>query len=102
MSITLVATITPKPGRADAVREVLTAAIPKVHVEPGCELYALHEDENGFVFIERWATEENMGGHGQGETFTGVMAAISDDLAEPLAVRVVTPVPAGDPAKGAL
>jgi quinol monooxygenase YgiN len=102
VSLTLVATITPKPGRADAVREVLTAAIPKVHQEPGCELYALHEDENGFVFVERWASQEDMGAHGRGETFTSVIAAITDDLAEPVSVRVVRPVPAGDPAKGAV
>jgi quinol monooxygenase YgiN len=98
----IVATITPKPGRADAVREVLTAAIPKVHEEEGCELYALHEDRNGFVFVERWSSRETMGAHGQGPTFTGVIAAISDDLAEPPGVRVVSPVPAGDPTKGAL
>src|SRR5215218_8408347 len=49
LSITIVATISPKPGRADAVREAFTAAIPKVHEESGCELYALHEDGYGFV-----------------------------------------------------
>jgi quinol monooxygenase YgiN len=102
VSITLVATITPKPGRADAVREVLTAAIPKVHEEPGCELYALHEDKSGFVFIERWATKEDLAAHGEGETLTGVAAALADDLTEPIAVRMVRPVAAGDPAKGAL
>ena len=100
MSLTIVATITPKPGRADAVREVLTAAIPKVHEEDGCELYALHEDKRGFVFVERWSSRETMAAHGQGSTFTALIAAISDDLVEPPGVRVVAPVPAGDPGKG--
>jgi quinol monooxygenase YgiN len=52
------------------------------------------------VFVERWSSRETMAAHGQGPTFTGVIAAISDDLAEPPSVRVVTPVPAGDPDKG--
>jgi quinol monooxygenase YgiN len=102
VSVLIVATVTPKPDRVDAVRAALTAAIPKVHEEPGCELYTLQEDRRGFVFIERWASQEAMGLHGKGENFTSMMAAISDDLAEPLGVRVLTPLPAGDPDKGAV
>ena len=101
MSILVVATISPKPGRADAVREAFTAAIPKVHQEPGCELYALHEDGYGFVMIERWATQDDLKAHGAGETFNQLSEAVKDDLSEPLGVRLLTPVPAGDPAKGA-
>ena len=102
MSIQIVATISPKPDRADAVREAFTAAIPKVHDEPGCELYALHEDGYGFVMIERWATQEDLKAHGAGETFNQLSEAVKDDLTEPLGVRLLTPVPAGDEAKGAL
>jgi quinol monooxygenase YgiN len=39
----VVATITPQPDQIDAVREAILAAVPKVHAEPGCELYAVHE-----------------------------------------------------------
>jgi quinol monooxygenase YgiN len=102
MSILIVATISPRPGRADAVRDALTAAIPKVHQEPGCELYALHEDGYGFVMIERWAGQDDMRAHGAGATFTQLAEGIKDDLTEPIGVRVLTPVPAGDKAKGAL
>ena len=102
MSILIVATISPKPDRADAVREAFTAAIPKVHDEPGCELYALHEDGYGFVMIERWATQEDLKAHGAGETFNQLSEAVKDDLTEPLGIRLLTPVPAGDEAKGAL
>jgi quinol monooxygenase YgiN len=102
VSILIVATISPKPDRADAVREAFTAAIPKVHEEPGCELYALHEDGYGFVMIERWATQEDLKAHGAGETFNQLSEAVKDDLTEPLGVRLLTPVPAGDEAKGAL
>ena len=40
VSVVVVATITPKPDQVDAVREAILAAVPKVHDEPGCELYA--------------------------------------------------------------
>jgi quinol monooxygenase YgiN len=102
VSVLIVATVTPKPDRVDAVRDVLTAAIPAVHQEPGCELYSLQEDERGFVFIEQWASQEALGVHGKGANFTAMMAAIGDDLAEPLGVRVLTPLPAGHPDKGVL
>ena len=51
MSIVVVATLTPKPEAVDAVREAILAAIPKVHEEPGCELYALHEADGSFVMV---------------------------------------------------
>jgi quinol monooxygenase YgiN len=102
VSILIVATISPKPDRADAVREAFTAAIPKVHEEPGCELYALHEDGYGFVMVERWATQEDLKAHGAGETFNQLSEAVKDDLTEPLGIRLLTPVPAGAEAKGAL
>jgi len=102
VSFVIVATVTPKPGRRDAVRAALLAAVPAVHEEPGCERYSVQEDEQGFVFVERWASEEAMDVHGKGANFTSMMAAISDDLAGPLGVRVLSPLPAGDPAKGEL
>jgi quinol monooxygenase YgiN len=102
VSILIVATISPKPGRADAVREALTGAIPAVHEEPGCELYALHEDGYGFVMIERWATQDDLKAHGAGATFTALAEGIKDDLTEPIGVRLLAPVPAGDDTKGAL
>ncbi|SDX72953.1 Quinol monooxygenase YgiN [Modestobacter sp. DSM 44400] len=102
MSVLIVATVTPKPERRDAVRAALLAAVPAVHEEPGCERYTLQEDKRGFVFIEQWASREAMGVHGEGENFTAMLAAITDDLAEPLGVRVLTPLPVGDPDKGSL
>lgn len=102
MSITIVATISPRPGRVDAVREAFTAAIPKVHEEPGCELYALHEDGYGFVLIERWATQDDVKAHGAGETFNELTEGVKDDLTEPIGVRLLHALPAGDETKGSL
>jgi quinol monooxygenase YgiN len=51
VSVVVVATITPKPGEEDAVRDAIVASIPAVHAEPGCELYALHEGTGEFVLV---------------------------------------------------
>ena len=102
MSHVIVASFTPKPGRRDALREVFLAAVPKVHAEAGCERYAIQEDEEGFVFLERWESEEARLAHEKGEPFLTMMAAASDDLAGPPAVRILDLLPIGDPAKGQL
>jgi quinol monooxygenase YgiN len=102
MSIVIVASFTPKPGRRDALRTAFLAAVPKVHAEPGCERYTVQEDEEGFVFLERWESEDALATHEKGAAFVEMMAAVGDDLATPPGVRILSPRPAGDPAKGAL
>ena len=102
MSILIVATISPKPGRTDAVREAFAAAVPKVHEEHGCELYALHEGDGRFVMVERWESPEALKVHGRAEALTTLGGQLADKLAAPLDVQRLAPVPAGDPDKGAL
>ena len=106
MSVVVVATITPKPGEEDAVREALLAAIPQVHAEPGCELYALHEGQHQgqseFVMVERWESREALAAHGTAEALTALGAALAGKVAGPPQVRRLEAVPVGDPAKGAL
>ena len=102
MSVVVVATITPRPEAVDAVREAILAAVPKVHAEPGCELYALHEGDGLFVMVERWESPDALRVHGKAEALTTLGAALADKLAAPLDVRRLTAVPAGDPDKGAI
>ncbi|MGY1802652.1 putative quinol monooxygenase [Blastococcus sp. SYSU D00922] len=102
MSVVVVATITPKPDQVDAVRDAILTAVPKVHEEPGCELYALHEGDGSFVMVERWESPEALKVHGRAEALTTLGGAIADKLAAPLDVRRLAPVPAGEAGKGAL
>ena len=102
MSIVVVATLTPKPDAVDAVREALLAAVPKVHEEPGCELYALHEADGAFVLVERWADADAMKVHGKAEPLATLGAALAGKMAAAPDVRRLTPVPAGDADKGAV
>jgi quinol monooxygenase YgiN len=102
VSVVVVATITPKPDQVDAVREAILAAVPKVHAEPGCELYALHEGRGHFVMVERWESPEALKVHGAAEALATLGAALDGLLDGPLDVRRLTAVPAGDATKGAI
>ena len=102
MSVVVVATITPLPDHVDAVREALLTAVPKVHEEPGCELYAVHEGRGEFVMIERWESPEALKVHGTAEALTTLGGELAGKLDAPLDVRRLTAVPAGDPVKGAV
>lgn len=102
MSVVVVATITPKPGEEDAVREAVLAAVPKVHDEPGCELYAAHEGDGVFVMVERWESPEALATHGAADALRELGAALKGKLAGPLDVKRLAAVPAGDATRGAL
>ena len=103
MSVVVVATITPQPDARDAVREAIVRAIPQVHAEPGCELYALHEADDGtFVMIERWASADALVAHSQGDALRAMGAELAGKVTGPSQVRRLSPVPAGDAGKGAL
>ncbi len=102
MSVTVIATITPKPERFDAVRAAFEQAVPAVHEEPGCELYALHAGKGILVMVERWADGAALEAHGAGTTFNTLTESVKDDLAAPLDVQLVRPVLAGDATKGQL
>jgi quinol monooxygenase YgiN len=102
VSVVVVATITPKADQVDAVRDALLAAVPKVHAEPGCELYAVHEGDGQFVMVERWESPEALKVHGRAEALTTLGGQLADKLAAPPDVRRLAPLPAGDGGKGAL
>ncbi len=101
--VVVVAVTRPAEGRAEAVRQALLTAVAAVHDEPGCETYALHEREDGaLVMIERWTSAEALDVHGRGVALQRLGEALEGALAAPIDVTRMRPLPAGDPAKGAL
>jgi len=102
VSVVVVAVITPEPGQEDAVREAILETVPKVHAEPGCELYALHEGRGEFVMVERWASRDALAVHGKAEALTALGAALAGKVAGAPNVRRLDPIPAGEAEKGAL
>jgi len=98
----VVATMVAKPDSVDAFRDVLTQAIPEVHGEPGCELYALHQSDRTFVFVEQWADQDALDTHGKAPVIGSMFNALKDLIDGAPDIKFLTPVVAGDPAKGQL
>ncbi|MCF7553487.1 putative quinol monooxygenase [Pseudonocardia sp. WMMC193] len=105
-AVIVVATITPKAGEEAAVKEALLATIPKVHAEPGCGKYALHErsvdDGAEFVMLERWESEQDLKAHGAAPALAELGGALKGRLAAPLDVRYLTGIPAGTAEQGTI
>ena len=102
MPVVVVAPMTAKPESVDAVRAACTAAIEEVHSEPGCQLYSLHESDGTFVFIEQWADEEALKTHSTAPAIGRLFGAVGEHLDGAPDIKMLSPVVAGDPAKGQL
>ena len=102
MPVVVVATMTAKPESVDEVRAACATAIEAVHGEPGCELYTLHEADGTFVFVEQWADEDALKTHGTAPAIGALFGTIGPLLEGAPDIKMLTPVVAGDPAKGQL
>jgi quinol monooxygenase YgiN len=102
MSVVVVATLNPLPEHREAVIKTLEETIARVHQEPGCELYALHEDRDRLVYVEKWESAEALAAHAKGQALADQADRLAGKLNGPADVRILQPHPAGDPAKGAL
>ena len=102
MPVVVVASFTAKPESTAVVRSACTAAIEAVHDEPGCELDSLHQTGDTFVFIEQWADADALKVHGTAPAIGVLFGAIGEHLSGAPDIKMLEPVPAGDPAKGQL
>jgi quinol monooxygenase YgiN len=102
MPVVVVATLKAKPESVGTVREILQRAVADVHAEPGCELYALHESDGTFIFVEQWADAEALATHSKAPAVGTMFKEAGGHLAEAPDIKMVQPLPAGDPAKGQL
>ena len=102
MPVVVVATLTAKPDSVDAVRETLARAVKDVHDEPGCQLYSLHEAGATFVFVEQWADADALKTHSTAPAVTTMFKDAGDHLAAAPDIKMLSPISAGDPAKGVL
>jgi quinol monooxygenase YgiN len=102
VSVVVVATITPLPEYRDQVIAAFSEIIPQVHAEDGCELYALNQAEDRLIMIEKWASSDALRTHSKGAALAALNPKLSGKMAGPTEVIVLTAVPAGDEAKGAL
>ena len=102
MSVVVVATVIPVPEHRDEVIAAYTAAIPQVHAEEGCELYALNQNGDRLVMIEKWASADALTAHSKGAPLAELRSRVAGNTAGPADVVVLHAVPAGDAVKGEL
>ena len=96
----VVARVYPKPGRLQQIIDVYAPAVPLVHQEPGCELFALHTDGETVFVVEKWATPADLQGHATGPAYAQIRAGIGDLVDHAADVWVLDNLPFGGTAKG--
>ena len=102
MPVVIGATLTVKPESVDTVRDILTTSVEEVHKEPGCQVYSLHQTGETFVFVEQWADEEALKTHSSAPAVAKMFSAAGEHLVGAPDIKMLKPVPAGDPGKGQL
>jgi quinol monooxygenase YgiN len=103
MSVVVLATLIPVPQHRAEVVAALGEAIAAVHAQDeGCELYALHEQDDRLVMIEKWSSPEAMAAHGQGAAIEALTPKLAGKLEHRVHVQVLRPHPAGTAEQGTL
>lgn len=103
MTVVVTAVFYPVEGAKDRLAEAMRAGIEAVHAEPGCELYSIHDAEDGTItMIEKWTSSEDLAAHAAGDAVKVLGAGIEGLLAKPTVVTRMTPIPRGTPGQGAL
>lgn len=103
MSVVVVATIHPRSDCRDQVIAALEKAVIRVQAEDsGCELYALHENDDRLVMIEKWTTPEALAAHSRGTAFAELASRLDGKLDTALDVQVLASRPIGTAGQGQL
>jgi quinol monooxygenase YgiN len=101
--VVVVATMKVMPDRREEVRAALLRQVARVHVEElAAQRFAAHETEDGFVLIEKRDSAESAQEHASGAALAEYRRVLDPALSEPLDIRVLKALPAGDPQKGSL
>jgi quinol monooxygenase YgiN len=101
--VVVIASMSPAEGRWDDVQAALSKAIEQTHErEPRVLRYAMHQGPDRLVMIEKYADEAALEAHTTSPALLELLDELNGALSAPMDVQVLTPVPAGDPAKGAI
>ena len=102
MTVVVVATVTPMPEHRAEIIALFEKTIARVHEEEGCELYAMHEDNDTIVMIEKWRSAEDLEAHSTSPAMIEMNPQVEGKTAAKTEIKVYTPHPAGDSDKGQL
>lgn len=99
--LVVIAVFRPAEGAREQVLAALEHAIPRVHEEAGCNLYAIQEAEDGVIWmVEHWDSAALLDAHGAGEPVAALNGELEGLLASPVEVIRAAPIPLGDARKG--
>lgn len=103
MTVVVTAVFYPLPGRKEELATAMQAGIEAVHGEKGCELYAIHDAEDGTItMIEKWTTDEDLDAHAGGAAGAILQRDTNELLEKPTLVTRMTPIPVGSEEQGEL
>ena len=102
-TVVVVAVFTAAPGKLDDLRAALVEAIPGVHAEAGCELYAIHDaPDNQIYMLEKWSSAAMLDAHAAGPAVARLQQLTAGLTAGEVQVLRMTPIPAGSEEQGLL
>jgi quinol monooxygenase YgiN len=96
----VIARVHPKSGRLQDVLDVYAEAVPLVHQEQGCELFAVHTDGESVFLVERWTTPDALDAHAKGPVLAKIRSGLDGLVSGPSDIWRVDNIPLGEPAKG--
>ena len=103
MTVVVTAVFYPLPGRKEELATAMHTGIEAVHGEKGCELYAIHDAEDGTItMIEKWTAEEDLAAHAGGAAEAILRGDVEDLLEKPTLVTRMAPIPVGATEQGQL
>src|SRR5690349_3507631 len=103
MSVVVVATFQAKGGSEEQLLGALRESVPEIHSEAGCELFALHQGDQGeIVLIEKWESEELLEAHLAAEPVAKLVRRIEPFVGSNPEITRLRSVGAGTAAQGAL
>ncbi|PWH07154.1 antibiotic biosynthesis monooxygenase [Brachybacterium endophyticum] len=103
MTVIVTAVFFPKSGKKQELVDAMQRGIAAVHEEKGCELYAIHDAEDGTItMIEKWTTADDLATHGSGEAVGQLNSDIAELIEKPTQVTTMTPLPSGAEKQGAI
>ena len=101
--VIVTAVFRPASEAKEALIAALRAAIPAVHEESGCILYAIHDADDGtIVMLEKWSSRAELDAHAAGPAVERLDALIAPHIASPVVVTTMTPLSAGTDHQGAI
>ena len=93
MSLSVFATIHPKPRYLDAARTAIEGILEVTRSEPGCLVFTLHEGGEGTLHLfEVWADESALTAHYEQPYTREIFTAYEDWLSKPVHVVRMRPI----------